>query len=86
LVDFKVKVVFTNLHGLYVTMNNVLYVSSATLNLCDTDDELAVLITHEISHLLLDHKPRELRSYFVQKYIIPSSKSNKENESNLMRL
>lgn len=55
--NYEVKVVYTSLHGLYVTMNNVLYVSSATLDLCDSDDELAVLIAHEISHLLLDHKP-----------------------------
>lgn len=64
-------------------MNNVLFISSETLNTCQSDHELAVLIAHEISHLLLDHKPLELKqqiaNHFRDKYILKQKIKSRED-------
>jgi predicted Zn-dependent protease len=58
--EFKVRVVHTSIHGVLMTMNGVMYISSSTIKACEENpDALALIISHELAHFFLDHLPKK---------------------------
>jgi Zn-dependent protease with chaperone function len=51
----KVRVVHIPTIGCFFTLNGTLYVSAKLLSICETEDELALVIGHELCHYLMGH-------------------------------
>ena len=54
--DVTVKIVHeTNAVVAFMSPDRTLFISVAALELADTEEALALLVTHEMGHYLLDH-------------------------------
>ena len=66
--EFKVRVVHSNIHGAFMTLNGTMYISAKTIQICENNlDGLALIISHELSHYLLDHLPRKILKIYMRK-------------------
>jgi predicted Zn-dependent protease len=54
--EYEVKVVHNDNYAMFMNLDNNFFVSFAILKAADMkEEELALLISHELSHYLLDH-------------------------------
>jgi predicted Zn-dependent protease len=71
----KVRVVHLPKISLGMSLDGTLFVSVKTLNMAESDDELAIILSHEISHYLLDHLPSKI-IHLITNSIIEKEQKN----------
>ncbi|CAI2374878.1 unnamed protein product [Moneuplotes crassus] len=65
--DLQVKVIHIPTFGVVMTLDQTLFVSIKTLETCN-DDELVMLICHELSHYLLSHSLKKSLKIIYYEY------------------
>lgn len=53
--DYTIRLIYGNNLNAHATLNNVIFLSSNWVNGAESEDEIAGVIAHELSHILLGH-------------------------------
>ena len=67
--NIKIKVLHIPVIGWFMSLDQTFFISSKTLEISKSDDELAMIMAHELSHFLLQHLPLKIFNlYWLKKY------------------
>ena len=68
----KIKIVHTPLIATFMSIDGTLFISVKLLQMCETESELAIALTHELAHYLLGHLPSKMIKSIYMSFKAPA--------------